>query len=162
MRGIEYSNMKRRLYPEKFLITTTLVIFLLGIFLGGYFHKETVVVREGTPDTPAAMTSVNLMIDGGDGIIKTWNTVSWHEAMSIVNLLETIAGANGILLLTEKNNQNELIVKSIDGISSSSTDSPKKRWQYWVNNTYEPRVASKYYLKPGDIVVWKYTEEQSK
>jgi hypothetical protein len=36
------------------------------------------------------------------------------------------------------------------------------RWQYWINNTYEPRIASKYFLKPGDIVEWKYVKEQMK
>ena len=54
-----------------------IVIFVTGLvigaLLGGTFHKETVVVREGTADTPAAQTSVNLMIDNGHGSVRTWN-----------------------------------------------------------------------------------------
>ncbi|KKU78718.1 MAG: hypothetical protein UY04_C0028G0010 [Parcubacteria group bacterium GW2011_GWA2_47_7] len=134
----------------------------LGALLGAYLHKETIVVREGTPDTPAAMTSVNLMLDEGNGTIKTWNTVSWHETMSVLNLLETVTVAEHIVLLTKDNGSNGRTVTSIDSVENATSGTTTMRWQYWVNNTYEPRVASKYYLKPGDIVIWKYAAELAK
>ena len=141
-------------------MSIALVSLVLGATLGATFHKETVVVREGTANTPAAMTSVNLMIDYGNGTVKTWNTVSWHEAMSVLDLMKTVAGANAITLLTKDTGSNLSTVQSIDGITNESKTS--MRWQYWVNNNYEPRIASKYYLKPGDLVVWKYVKEQAK
>ena len=144
---------------DKQALSIALVALVIGITLGAVFHKETIIVREGTANTPAAMTSVNLMIDYGNGTIKTWNTVSWHEAMSIQNLLETIAGAKGIVFLS-KDISGKSTVESIDGIANDSKTN--MRWQYWVNNNYEPRIASKYYLKPGDMVMWKYVKEQNK
>ena len=141
-------------------MSIALVSLVLGATLGATFHKETVVVREGTANTPAAMTSVNLMIDYGNGTIKTWNTVSWHETMSVLDLMKTVAGVNAITLLTKDSGSGLSTVESVDGISNESKSS--MRWQYWVNNNYEPRIASKYYLKPGDLVVWKYTKEQPK
>ncbi len=145
-------------YYSKETVVTCLVCVLLGMFLGAtLFHKETVMVRQGTADTSAAMTSVNLMIDDGGGTIKTWNTVTWHEAMSVLNLMETVAAANAITLLTKKVDGDDTIESVNNIVNDQKTD---MRWQYWVNNTYEPRVASKYFLKPGDLVVWKYAKEQ--
>lgn len=133
---------------------------LIGIGLGAFFHKETIVVREGTADTPAAMRSVNLMIDDGVGGVRTWNTVSWHETMSVIDLLRMVDGAKEITLLVGTNKEKIDVVSSIDGLAND--DVAGLRWQFWVNNTYEPREASRYFLKPGDIVQWKYMKEQAK
>lgn len=146
-------------FSFKKTLIIALLMLLLGVLLGATFYKETIVVREGTADTPAAMTSVNLMIDEGNGTVKTWNTVSWHEAMSVLDLLEAVAATKNITLLTANNAAKQEAVTTINGITNDTREG--KRWQYWVNNTYEPRVASKYYLKPGDIVVWKYVKEQN-
>ncbi len=153
--------MKHRSLHPKFIFAVALLSLLLGGLIGAYFHKETIIVREGTADTPAAMTSVNLMVDHGDGTIRTWNTISWHESMSIINLLETVAGAKEIVLLTNDEPKVGLLVESIDGFANITKGTSTMRWQYWVNNTYEPRVASKYYLRPGDMVMWKYVAEQT-
>lgn len=133
---------------------------LIGGGLGAALHKETVVVRQGVADTPAAMTSVNLMIDYGTGTIRTWNTVSWHEAMSVLNLTETVTAVEAIPLLTQVDKSGLTTVSSIAGVQNDTKT--HMRWQYWINNTYEPRIASKYFLKPGDIVLWKYVAEQTK
>lgn len=149
---------------NKLMVRYCSALFALGLIIGGglgaLLHKETIVVRPNVADTPAALTSVNLMIDYGDGTVKTWNTVSWHEAMSILNLMETVTGAEAIPMLTKETKDRQLIIDSIDGFKNDAATNT--RWQYWVNNTYEPRIASKYYLKPGDIVMWKYVVEQNK
>ncbi len=131
---------------------------IIGALLGASFHKETVVVREGTADTPAAQSSVNLMIDYGNGSIKTWNTVSWNEAMSILDLTQKVASAKEIAITTKPDAKGVSTLESIDSIANDG--STNMRWQFWVDNTYEPRTAGKYYLKPGDIVLWKYVREQ--
>jgi len=143
---------------ERWSILMLAVGLLLGLILGlSFAPKEKLIVREGTPDTPAALSSVHLMIDYGDGTVKTWNTVSHREAMSVVGLLETVGATKNIALLTTGGERPAVV--SIDGI----TNAPEKgqRWQYWVNNTYEPRPDGAYYLNPGDIVLWKYIAEQT-
>ncbi len=141
-------------------VTVFIIGLLIGALLGAALHKETIVVRQGIADTPAAMSSVNLMIDYGTGTIRTWNTVSWHEAMSVLNLTETVTAAETIPLLTKEDKAGLATVSSINGIQNDQKIN--MRWQYWVDNTYEPRIASKYFLKPGDIVLWKYVTEQTK
>ena len=152
--------MKRFGNSPTYTIVLALLSALIGGVIGATLNKETVVVREGTPNTPAAMSSINLMVDFGNGEIRTWNTVSWHEAMSILNTLETIAGNSGLVLLANDEGDNNVTVTAINDIANDTN--ANMRWQYWINNTYEPRIASKYYIKPGDIVVWKYVREQPK
>ena len=136
-----------------------IVIFVIGLvvgaLLGGTFHKETVIVREGTADTPAALTSVNLMIDDGHGSVKTWNTVSWHEAMSVMDLLDLVA-STGNITYTASSDRTKVV--SVNGVATAGTTT--ERWQFWVNNTYEPKTPNKYYLKPGDIILWKFVRNQ--
>jgi hypothetical protein len=135
------------------------VTFLVtGLLFGWIFFERTVIVREGTADTPAAMTSVNLMIDNGT-TVRTWNTISWNEAMSIMHLLEKVATTGNITMNTELGPDGLPRVLTIDNISNDPEQDLS--WQYWVNNNYEPRTPSKYYLKPGDIVVWKYIKTQT-
>ena len=142
----------------------SILLFIIGLAVGGALgaslHKETLVVRQSVADTPAAMTSVNLMIDYGSSTVKTWNTVSWHEAMSVLMLMESVANAHAIVMMTKNNKDGQPTLDSIDGVTNDAKTN--MRWQYWVNNTYEPRTAAKYFLKPGDIVEWKYVKEQPK
>ena len=48
----------------------------------------------------------------------------------------------------------------VNGVATAGTTT--ERWQFWVNNTYEPKIPNKYYLKPGDIVLWKFVQDQAK
>lgn len=147
--------MNEHLFNLKHMLAFGVVLLLIGVAIGASFFTKTIVAREGTADTPAAMTSVNLMIDYGTGTIRTWNTVTWHEAQSVLTLMKEVAATKNITL---EMTADEAGVLSIDGAKNSSTE----LWQYWVNNSYQPVPASKYYLKPGDIVMWKYTVGQNK
>jgi hypothetical protein len=148
------NSLKHSLKKER--IAIFVVGLIAGALLGGTFHKETIIVREGTADTPAALTSVNLMIDDGHGNVKTWNTVSWHEAMSVMDLLDLVASTGNITYTTSADRTK---VVSVNGVSTTGTST--ERWQFWVNNTYEPKIPNKYYLKPGDIVLWKFVTVQA-
>jgi len=156
---MNWRHLTHLLFRYRMLLGGVCIALALGIFIGATFFEKTVVVRGGTPDTPAAMSSVNLMIDYGNGTIRTWNTVSWHEAMSVMDLVGMIASAKEIALLTKDTGNKATTIESIDTIRNDGA--AHMRWQYWINNTYEPRVAGKYYLKPGDIVLWKYVKDQA-
>lgn len=136
------------------LVSGMIITLILGYALGATIHQKKVIVREGTPDNPAAVSSVNLMIDYGNGIVRAWNTVSWRESMSVLDLVQTVGQAEGIDVATEELDGKKRI-RSIDGIANTAGS----RWKYWINNTYEPRIASKSYLRPGDLVIYVYAKE---
>ncbi len=146
-------------------ITTTVaytsviaIIFLvLGVVLGHMFWPTTIVVRPQTAANPAAESSVNLMIVYPDGVVRSWSTVSWNEAMSVMHLTQKVASVEGFSLTEDVHTEKERTVASMNNVANDPTT--QSRWQYWVNNTKEPTIASKYFLKPGDIVVWVYGKE---
>jgi hypothetical protein len=138
-------------HPTRKLFFVALFSLLAGLALGATFHKETVVVREGTADSPAAMSSVNLMLDDGE-VVRTWNTVSWREAFSVLDLLYMVSDAEAFPITVEGTDPKLARLVSVGRIEENETH----RWQYWVNNVHEPREADRYFLKPGDIVVWKF------
>jgi hypothetical protein len=136
-------------------LATFLVGLSLGFGLGYVLHNETVIVRQGTADTPAALASVNLMIDDGMHV-QTWNTVTWKETMSPLSLLETVAGVGAIKLETRNLDGNQQTVAAINDIRDNQKNHTE--WKYWVNNTEQPRAGNKYFLKPGDIVLWRLSK----
>lgn len=143
--------------PVRMYLSAIIIALLIGFGLGALVFRKTLIVKQGTADNPAAVSSVNLMIDYGNGIVRNWNTVSWHEAMSVMDLVDLVASTGAIKLEKETVEGSKYRVGSIDDMKNDS--SVGRRWQYWVNNTYEPRVASKYYLKPGDLVILIYAKE---
>lgn len=142
--------MKQQRIISLYNMLTFAVGLSLGFGLGWVLHTETIIVRQNVADTPAALSSVDLMIDDGERV-RTWNTVDWHETMTPLGLLEKVAGVGAITVESKPSAQGGNDVHAIDGIAND-----ERRWQYWVNNREQPRAADKYSLKPGDIVVWKY------
>lgn len=127
-----------------------LVGLCAGYFLGVMFGAREVVVRENTPDNPAAESSVNLMIVEPGGIVRAWNTVTWHESQSVHELLGEVAAVGAITYLS-KNGTRGLEISSINGAIASPDDG--LAWRYWVNGQEPPRTPDKYNLRPGDMVV---------
>jgi hypothetical protein len=72
-----------------------------------------------------------------------------------MDLIDQVA-QTGTIQYEKETIDGKIRVGSVDGIKNSNG----QRWQFWVNNTYEPRVASKYYLRPGDLVILIYAKEQ--
>lgn len=138
------------------IIVAVLAALVSGILLGRYVFPEKVIVRENVAKNEAAETSVNLMLTYGNGIVRTWNTVTIEESTSVLDLLSTVA-ATGAITIESEAGENGTRLRSVDGVKNSSADG--RRWKYWVNNIEEPRAIDKYYLRPGDIVVIAYSKE---
>lgn len=136
-----------------FLTTCALVT---GFFVGKFVFPEKVIVRESTAKNQAAETSVNLMLSYGNGIVRTWNTVSIGESTSVLDLLEKVA-ATGAIIVEQERGDLGTRVASVDAIENDPENG--RRWKYWVNNVEEPRAIDRYFLRPGDIVVIAFSRE---
>lgn len=129
-----------------------------GYFLGVMFGAKQVIVRENTPDNPAAESSVNLMIVERDGIVRVWNTVSWHESQSVHELLQEVAAAGAIAYLAGEGTSG-IAITSIDGVIADP--SKGEVWRFWVNGQEPPRSPDKYNLRPGDMVVVALAKQEA-
>lgn len=146
--------MKR--FPTLLLVTILISALAAGFLIGKFLFPEKVIVRASTAKNQAAESSVNLMLSYGNGIIRTWNTVSITESTSVLDLVGKVA-ATGAIALESENSDAGVRIRSIDAIVNDPENG--RRWKYWVNNTEEPRAIDRYFLRPGDIIVIAYTKE---
>jgi hypothetical protein len=158
----------------KFLLKSIIVIL---IFLAGFYFGQNQagaptfdwgkLINSGTQQEERASVTdvnskeikVNLMLDFGNGQIKTFNQISLMKGASVFDLLKKITTENDLDLKTKDYGQ-ELGVL-IEKIGAVSNDAKTNYfWTYWVNNNYAEIGASNYHLKDQDIIEWKYTKSQ--
>lgn len=134
----------------------TIATFLIGVSLGGglgyVLSNDTIIVKKAAPETPAMLSSVNLMVVSPEGV-KTWNTVEWAEAMTPLSLLEKVAAVGEITIKKGTKGDGSTSIAAINDVTADKTNS----WRYFVGNTEPPRAPDKYSLKPGDNVVWVFS-----
>ena len=137
-----------------------IALFLVGI--GFYVGKNYTAPAE----TPAAITeqtpvqTVSLMLDYGNGTVKTLNDIPWNASSTVFEVLKKLDEEKKIAL-TYKDYGGELgvFIEAIDGKKGDTK--ANTWWQYWVNNRYSTMGVSNNMLKAGDIVEFKLTKEQT-
>lgn len=128
------------------------IVFLLGISVGrDYRAPATETVSQNQPQS-----SVSLMIDYGDGRVKTFHDLSGATAFDV---LKNATDANSTeLKYKDYGGELGIFIESIGGIGKDP--SGKKWWQYWVNNKYSQVGVSSYKIQPGDIIEFKFIQGQ--
>lgn len=147
-------------------IFAKIIIFIAIFFIGFYTGQQYVPPALPDNEQPAAeqrdaeQITVSLMLDYGNGEIKTFNKVALPEkANSVFDLLQKIAADNGLELKSQDHGGDlGIFVEAINGQESDFAND--QFWQYWVNNEYAKIGASNYYLADGDVVEWKYVKGQ--
>ncbi|MCH7882934.1 DUF4430 domain-containing protein [Patescibacteria group bacterium] len=138
-----------------------IIIILAVFFVGFYFGQQQASspVEQETVSTQEAIQRVSLMLDFGNGTIKTFRDIEWKQGMNVFDLLKSVAGKNN-LEFSYKDYEGDLgvFIKSIDNLENSAEGN--FWWQYWVNNKYGKVGSSNYILKPGDVIEWKLVRGQ--
>ena len=109
----------------------------------------------------SASSTVRLVIDYGDGTIKTITNVPWAKGNTILDAMNAAKMLpHGITFSYSGSGATALLTK-IDDVASES-GAAKKNWQYWVNTTYGDRSFAVFELQALDVVFWRCTVEQGK
>jgi len=153
-------------------ILAVVIIFIFGVYFG-YALKNNASARSAAinflPASPAPANSspavnegkikVNLMLDFGDGKVKTFNNVEIAKEGTVFDLLKTAAAENSLALdFKDYGGDLGVMIKSIDGAGADATSG--KYWQYWLNNSYAKVGAAAQKLAAGDLVEWKLIKGQ--
>lgn len=140
-----------------------LVLLLAGTLLGvslaprilplAASAEPTPSVQEQTPP-PESPRSVSLMLDFGDGTVKSWTDISYVEGQTLFDLTAKIARENSLTLEFDPPGEYGIFLKSIG--DKKGGEEGGKWWMWWVGNKAGEVAADQYRLQPGDVAEWKY------
>jgi hypothetical protein len=110
----------------------------------------------------SASSTVRLVIDYGDGTIKTFTNVPWAKGNTILDAMNAAKALPHGITFSYSGSGSTALLSKIDDVASDGGGAAKKNWQYWVNTTYGDRSFAAFELQALDVVFWRYATEQGK
>ena len=150
----------------KFLAKIIIIVF---VFLAGFYFGQQYTETANLPDNESRelevveqsseQINVSLMLDFGDGRIKTFNDIELKDDATVFELLEKITAENDLAFkYKDYGGDMGAMIESIGELASDAKND--RWWQFWVNNEYALIGASSYHLQDRDVVEWKYIKGQ--
>lgn len=136
-------------------IAVLAVVFILGISVGRNYDDGQ--RAGGGRENSAEVTGASLMIDFGDGRVRTFDEISGETAFAV--LKQATEDNNIALEYQDYGGDIGAFIQSINGVGSDPESD--RWWQFWVNNRYSQVGASSYRLEAGDVVEFKYIKGQT-
>jgi hypothetical protein len=109
----------------------------------------------------AQTATVRLVIDYGDGVIKTITGLPWAKGSTVLDVMNAAKDrAHGITFSYTGSGASAFLTR-IDDVANEGGGT-KKNWQLWVNTTYADRSFGVYEVQPLDVVFWRFTTQAGK
>jgi hypothetical protein len=139
-------------------IATWAFLVALGCALGGPRGPVLAADPPGSGDPTAAQaaprpTTVQLVIDFGDGFQKRYTRLAWKSGMTVWDLLDAAAKHPRPLRIQHQGEKDTLLVLEIDGVAGGGPDD--RHWIYRVNKNLAERSAGVVEVQAGDTVLWR-------
>jgi hypothetical protein len=112
--------------------------------------------RQRNDKSPPASTNaeaqdrVSLTIDYGNDRRQDFDSVAWHEGITVADLLKSAPD----LGITQKGTGQGAFLTAINGVANEGAEG--KNWTYEVNGKSGDRSFAVYELRPGDRVLWTF------
>ena len=138
-----------------------IVVFIAGFYFGS---QQALAPSDGATNsaTNSQQTSeeiqVSLMLDFGNGQVRTYNSITLAKDSTAADLLEKVTSENNLELVKKDYGELGVFVESIGDTANDTRGD--HYWQYWVNNVYAQIGASNSILNDGDIIEWKFIRGQ--
>src|SRR3989338_2648228 len=139
----------------KTLIVVTLVGLLVGFAAGQWGVNS--ISPEISQNVSLQNEKVSVMFDYGNGKINVYTGNIEKENETLFELTKDIAEKNKLALEYKEFSGLGVLIEKI-GTEKNGTD--QKYWQYWANNEYAQVGADMYKVKSGDIIEWKFVNQQ--
>lgn len=132
------------------------LVFGLGFYAGDLFSPDSVKDAVENHSEEARGTVVS-MVDFDENRMLSNVEVGWDEGMTVFDVLQQQAEARDWQLDYKDYGEGMgVLVSKIDGMGGEDG----RWWQFWVNGTYSQVGASSVVLNPGDVIVWKLTNQE--
>ena len=108
---------------------------------------------------PAQSTTVRLVVDYGDGVIKTITGLPWAKGSTVLDVMNAAKERPHGISFSYTGSGASAFLTRIDDVANEGGSGAKKNWQLWVNTSYAERGFGVYELQPLDVVFWRFTTQ---
>jgi ABC-type glycerol-3-phosphate transport system substrate-binding protein len=110
----------------------------------------------------AQSTTVRLVIDYGDGSVKTFTNLPWTKGNTVLDVMNAAKNHPHGITFSYSGSGGSAFLTKIDDLTNEGGGAAKKNWQLWVNTMYADRGFGAYDVQPFDVVSWRFTTQQGK
>src|SRR5262245_66098088 len=108
----------------------------------------------------AQSATVRLVVDYGDGVIKTITSLPWAKGSTVLDVMNAAKDRPHGITFSYTGSGASAFLTAIDEVGNEGGG--KKNWQLWVNASYADKSFAVYELQPSDVVFWRFTMQEGK
>jgi hypothetical protein len=110
----------------------------------------------------AQSATVRLVVDYGDGVIKTITGLPWTKGSTVLEVMNAAKDRPHGISFSYTGSGASAFLTRIDDVANEGGSGAKKNWQLWVNTSYAERSFGAYEVQPLDVVFWRFTTQAGK
>ena len=111
---------------------------------------------------PAQSTTVRLVVDYGDGVIKTITGLPWAKGSTVLDVMNAAKDRPHGITFSYSGSGASAFLTRIDDVANEGGAAAKKNWQLWVNTSYADKCFGVYEVQPLDVVFWRFATQAGK
>jgi hypothetical protein len=120
------------------------------------------VVGAASHWTAAQSAAIRLVIDYGDGVIKTMTGLPWSKGSTVLDVMNAAKARPHGMTFSYSGSGGSSVLNQIDDARNEGGGVGQKNWQLWVNTTYADRSFGVYEVQAFDVVYWRFTTQEGK
>jgi hypothetical protein len=106
--------------------------------------------------TAAPGQTVRLVIDYGDGVEKRFNSLPWHEGITVLDVMQAARQQpHGITISVRGSGETALLTK-LDDVANEEGGVGARNWIFYVNDRMADRSLGATPVKSSDTILWKF------
>ena len=110
----------------------------------------------------AQTATVRLVVDYGDGVIKTITGLPWTKGSTVLDVMNAAKDRPHGITFSYTGSRASALLTRIDDVANEGGGGAKKNWQLWVNTSYADKGFGAYEVQPLDVVLWRFTTQEGK
>ena len=135
-------------------LTRRAAAFLLAAML--------LAIAAASDQAHAQSATVRLVVDYGDGVIKTITGLPWAKGSTVLDVMNAAKDRPHGISFSYSGSVASAFLTRIDDIANEGGAATKKNWQLWVNTSYADKSFGVYEVQPLDVVFWRFTTQAGK
>jgi hypothetical protein len=109
---------------------------------------------------PAQNATIRLVVDYGDGVIKTVTGLPWSKGSTVLDVMNAAKVHPHGITFSYTGSGDAAFLTRIDDIPNEGGGG--KSWQLWVNTAYADRSFGVYEVQAFDVIYWRFATKEGK